>query len=78
MNSTLAITSLIAAVRRRPGLTAAELQQQQEVAEHATRHAVAALLPEIEQQCHALERGVPRLCAVTQRLALTWHPVSWQ
>lgn len=63
------------AVKAAPGSTAAEIAAD---CGQRRRHVVAMLLPELEQAGGCVERGVPRVCAITRLRAVTWHRVTRQ
>lgn len=60
---------VLAALRKHPGCTSAELA----VAAGMDRHAVARRLPELEP--HQVYKGSRRTCTARGSQAYTWHPV---
>jgi hypothetical protein len=57
------------AVRRTPGLTSRELEERLGIKAHKR-------LPEL-RQAGCVRNGRPRICTVSGRLAMTWHPQEY-
>lgn len=57
-------------VRRRPGLTSAEIA----VEAGLSRHAAARRLPELRDVTAEVENGPAKKCSVTGRAGITWVP----
>ena len=61
----------LAEVIKQPGKTAAEIAHQTGL----ERHAPSRRLPEL-RDAGLVSNGRSRICAVTQRLSMTWFPVA--
>ncbi|MFA7235761.1 MAG: helix-turn-helix domain-containing protein [Phycisphaeraceae bacterium] len=59
----------LAAVKTEPGLTAREIEQRTGIKAHKR-------LPELRERGLA-HNGITRLCQVSGRMAMTWHPPAY-
>jgi hypothetical protein len=56
-------------VKRQPGLTACEIENRLGIKAHKR-------LPEL-RQARMVRNGPSRICTISGRLAMTWHPVQY-
>jgi hypothetical protein len=67
---------VLAALKKCPGITSAELAEYMRPGDRDWRYTVARRLPDLMNQRPALAiQGAKRLCGLSDRPAVTWYPV---